>query len=51
MSEDNIINVIKVELATMLLNTVYMWLVGKEQVYMIHTYPFRTWPNKVSQLS
>lgn len=25
MSEDDIINVIKFELATMLLNTVYMW--------------------------
>lgn len=50
MSEDDVINVIKFELATMLLNIIHMWL-RKMKVYLIHTYPFRTSPNKVSQLS
>lgn len=50
MSEDYIINVIKFELATLLVNIVHTWL-EKEQVYLIHTYPCRTSPNKVSQFS
>lgn len=36
MSEDNIINVIKFELATMLLNTVYMWLGKRTSVSDSH---------------
>lgn len=50
MSEDDIINVIKFDLAPMLLNTVYMWPWKRTSVSDSYL-SFRTWPNKVSQLS